>query len=187
MERYNTVRWADVSSRDSLIHTIAQPEDVKTRLGRAVVAAKVTVSSRVPGTTPAIIREYLPKYARDPTAWWNDQFIHVALEAVGTHTDQENQQPRGHLAFLHVSFDSNGAPCTFHEDTTGERRPWTCLPRDWLSKTTAGVISSSDNTHFIAVAIFGPQKLVVVYDGAAGLYDSPGLWEVRAEQSPDPI
>ena len=118
------------------------------------------------------------------TAWWHTDFIHVALQAVEAHTYQE---PRGHLALLHVSFDSNGAPCSFHEDITGRRRPWTCLPEDWLSKTTAAVISSGDNTHFIAVAIFGPQKLVVVYDGAAGLYDAPGLWEVRIQQLPDAV
>ena len=104
LQRYNTVRWADNSSRKSLIHTIARSEDVKTRLGRAVVNLKVTMSSSLPGTTPAIIRKYLPKYVRDPTAW------------VEAHTYQE---PRGHLALLHVSFDLNGAPCSFHEDITG--------------------------------------------------------------------
>ena len=179
MQRYGTVTWAN-DSRKSVIDTIARPEDITTTLGRAVIAMKAKTSAILPGTTEAIIREYVPKYVRRPKTWWHSDMIHVILEAVDSHT---NRGLRGHLALLHLNFEPNGAPyCAPEgEDHTGRRRPWLCLPRNWLSTITTGVISSSNNTHFVAIAIFGPQKLVVVYDGEEGIYDAPGLWEVRIQ------
>ena len=188
LQRYKTVHWAK-DSRKSLIHTIAQPDDVRTTLARALVDLKDNMASSEPGTTAATLLEYLPNYFRDPTTWWHSDVIYLILESVASHTDQEL---RGHHALLHLHFRSDGAPYCLPEgtDITGRQRPWMCLPRGWLLRTTTDVISSCDNTHFIAIAIFGPQKLVVVYDGKEGWHDADGLWKVRkqpAKSGPDLI
>ncbi|EIW71359.1 hypothetical protein TREMEDRAFT_60289 [Tremella mesenterica DSM 1558] len=50
--------------------------------------------------------------------------------------------------------------------------PWPSLGKDgqWRKENTVGVLMSS--SHFETLVIFGPQKLVLMYDGAGGTYDS---------------
>lgn len=190
LARYSLVPWADTSTR-SIFDTIATSESVTTKLESAVKMLDASMSSNmssqylnIPGISAPLVREHIQKYFHEPNAWWHTDVIDAVLEATESQT---NHTPRGYLAFLHINFDSRGAPFHFVEDFTKGRRPWPCLPKDWLSQTTAGVISSRENTHFVAVAIFGPQKLVVVYDGREGSLDAPGLWSVRwrsQKQSP---
>ena len=184
LQRYTTVHWAK-ASRKSLIDTIARPGDVQTTLDRALVVLKDATASSQPGTTAATLLEHVPNYLRDPTTWWHSHVIGLILASVDLHV---NQGMPGHLAMLHLHFRDDGTPFCPPVGSHGQRRPWTCLSNGWLSKTTTGVISSANDTHFVAIAIFGPQKLVIIYDGAEGMHDAPGLWEVgteRAEFGPD--
>ena len=185
LARYSQVTWANASTR-SIIHTVAEQETVTAKLEAAVNALEASVSLEanspymtIPGISVTFVRKNIQQYLHNPNAWWHTDMIDAVLEATEAQT---THTPRGYRAFLHVNFDPKskvGAPCTFVEDLTPRRRPWTCLPRDWLSKTTTGVLSSKENTHFVAIAIFGPQKLVIVYDGREGRLDAPGLWKVR--------
>ena len=182
LARYSLVPWADASTR-SIIDTIAQPKSVSAKLETAVKILDMSMLSNpssqylnIPGISAPLVHAHIQKYFHEPNAWWHTDVIDAVLEATEAQT---NRMPRGHHALLHMNFDSRGAPSHFVEDFTKGRSPWPCLPKDWLSQTTTGVIPSRENTHFVAVAIFGPQKLVIVYDGREGSLDAPGLWNVR--------
>ncbi|EIW72614.1 hypothetical protein TREMEDRAFT_58784 [Tremella mesenterica DSM 1558] len=51
--------------------------------------------------------------------------------------------------------------------------PWLSLGKDgqWRREITVGILMGK--SHFGTLVIFGPQKLVLMYDGAGGIYDSP--------------
>lgn len=55
--------------------------------------------------------------------------------------------------------------------------PWRSLGEDasWRERVTVGVISVAFNCHFVCVAIFGPARLVVPFDGSGGSYDHPEI------------
>ena len=41
----------------------------------------------------------------------------------------------------------------------------------WRTRTYVGNISTTSNCHFATIAVFGPQRLAVIYDSAGGTYD----------------
>jgi hypothetical protein len=67
-----------------------------------------------------------------------------------------------------VEVDKPGRPIEFHRGANGN--PWRSLGRDstWRYKTSVGVISAANQTHFITTAIIARLKLTLVFDGAGG-------------------
>ncbi|EIW66398.1 hypothetical protein TREMEDRAFT_65685 [Tremella mesenterica DSM 1558] len=76
------------------------------------------------------------------------------------------------------------------KEWTGQRTggiPWSCLGRtgEWRKRVLVGVVSLAPDTHFGAMVIFGPQKLVLMFDGAGGAYNSPAFtkqWPVLLDE-----
>lgn len=58
--------------------------------------------------------------------------------------------------------------------------PWPALGSDasWRRRITVAVVSVGFNTHFICLAIFGPARLVIPFDGRGGEYDCQQLKDV---------
>ena len=48
----------------------------------------------------------------------------------------------------------------------------------WRSKITLSVINSKQGKHFVLLAVFGPKRLAVVYDGLGGTVESPKVTAV---------
>ena len=79
---------------------------------------------------------------------------------------------------------SNGQPAT--PWTSGAAsNPWSCLGAtgEWQKQTSVAVVSTLPHQHFATVAVFGPQKVVVVYDGAEGVHDHQSFWKVGGDRS----
>ena len=120
---------------------------------------------------------------RDRTAWWRTDFIDAVCLAVMGRLRLSNQvspQLTVYVPFLLRWNDSNKTP--LFRSLQDDSIPWPALKSDptWRERTTLGVISVSYQQHFIALAIFGPQRLVVPIDSAYGSHDHPVLKEVSA-------
>lgn len=61
---------------------------------------------------------------------------------------------------------------------------WPNLGRDsrWRERTTVGVANVSGG-HFVTIAIFGSQKLMVIYDGAGGSHDTSAVKKVSVRRN----
>ena len=84
---------------------------------------------------------------------------------------------------LDIGWDRvSGHPITYMDENP-KHNPWETMGTDasWRSRTTVGVVSVANEAHFVTVAIFGPSKLVVVFDGAEGCKDHPQFWKVWSE------
>ena len=49
----------------------------------------------------------------------------------------------------------------------------------WRDRVSVGTISTTNNCHFATVAVFGPQRLAIIYDSAGGAYDHEEIKKVR--------
>lgn len=113
--------------------------------------------------------------------WWNTDII--AMNIVDTRfgtTEIDLSGPSVPVVpvqacvycHLDVSFDQvTGKPSTYSSPINGN--PWLSVGKDamWRTRTTVYVAALANQTHFVLIAIFGPQKLVLVYSGAQGVHD----------------
>ena len=118
---------------------------------------------------------------RDPSAWYNTEFNDAVCTAVMGRLARLHQEPPQRTVYVPMLLRwetrtySPVLSVTSPEDT-----PWPGLGRDcsWRNRTTISVISTSFDKHFATLAIFGPQRLVVTFDGAGGKYDHKSLRNV---------
>ena len=84
---------------------------------------------------------------------------------------------------LDIGWDRTTGQPIAYMDENPKHNPWKTMGTDasWRLRTTVGVVSVANDAHFVTVAIFGPQKLVVVFDGAEGNNDHPRFWNVRVK------
>lgn len=112
-------------------------------------------------------------------AWWNN---HVIANFCDAAQDRFNRMAP-HLATQRrfkeplLIWRVKGAVMAPSWSSPLDGLPFPTLGRDksWRSTITVGVISASYQTHFIALAIFGPDRLVIPIDSSAGRWDCNDL------------
>jgi len=79
---------------------------------------------------------------------------------------------RSRAASLDLPFDSvSGQPRWF----SGPKSVRGMLGKEWNRPPSVSVIASANQSHFVIVAMYPLQKLVVVFDGASGTHDHPNF------------
>jgi len=122
------------------------------------------------------------KRLSDRESWWTLNLIETCVGASLQHL-RKIEAPgaiyRRHQAIVYTSaLLAWRGPTPLLMWPSGER-PWPNLGKDssWRERTTVSSICSALG-HFMTVVIFGPQRLVVPYDGAEGAFDHADVAEV---------
>ncbi|EIW65834.1 hypothetical protein TREMEDRAFT_66202 [Tremella mesenterica DSM 1558] len=106
---------------------------------------------------------------KNRTSWWNDHLIDsLCLQALArTNRQSPPVGGRCRVAYLFSAIEE------VRGVKPAGKKPWRILGKDssWRDYITVGVVSVQRNTHFAALAIFGPARLVIVYDSAGGTFD----------------
>lgn len=131
---------------------------------------------------------------RNNTSWWSSDLIGTVCRAIAEgpaakikayRAEHPGYQPCRYVeGLLPWAKTATGHRPVLDAPPDG-RPPWTALgPNvDWRTMTTIGVISVNWQLHFACMAVFGPQRLVVVFDGVGGRYDHPDLARVGHHDS----
>jgi hypothetical protein len=100
--------------------------------------------------------------------WWTDSFIETIRELVSRLVSNRPVINRnGGLVLLNYNRKFPGAK------VNAAPIPAFGNDRDWREKDWIGLLNTdqASGEHWVAVAIFGPQRMAVVYDSAGGQYD----------------
>ncbi|ORY35080.1 hypothetical protein BCR39DRAFT_556578 [Naematelia encephala] len=155
-----------------------------------ILARRIKANPNGPGLFRGIIK--VPKAElsvqtflglKHPTGWWRDDFIDavclatVARIARSPSLREGNGNEEVRYAGQLLRYNDSTRRPMFIPWGSRPQRPWPGLGIDasWRQRTTVSVISASYQTHFVTLAIFGPKRLVIPFDGAGGAYDDPYL------------
>ncbi|KAK8853348.1 hypothetical protein IAR55_004052 [Kwoniella newhampshirensis] len=167
MERYRNVRWSDPTVVEPLVSALS----TETRLYSDHLENFCAILKRDPplpginkknvdcGSGVKIRRETLYDRFAHPTAWWTS----TICEIIGTIAKnmietRDADPPTTGLEVIESFCGTDGT---------------------WRTKRQCGVVYPDGSHHFFTMAVFGPDKLVVTYDGAGGLYGSGFIEKFR--------
>ncbi|KAK6905654.1 hypothetical protein I203_106484 [Kwoniella mangroviensis CBS 8507] len=111
--------------------------------------------------------------------WWSSNINAIAVRAAQLYTNRyfqhSEQQDRPAIPF-DVKFVEQLLPWyekkPVFKPTRGIPFPRLGKDRSWRDRVTISIINVEWQAHFATVVIFGPQKLLIPFDGAGGAYDN---------------
>lgn len=122
--------------------------------------------------------------------WWNTSIIDsICLSAVDKLKRSGSEWvARCRFVEFFLRWDSAGSahrPALGNDSRSRRKPPWLALGMDqsWRGVITVAVINVEYQTHFATVAIFGPARLVIPFDGFGGDADNHLLSEVSAHMT----
>lgn len=116
------------------------------------------------------------------TEWWSTEFISDFCQAIANNVKRVRPQVTDRCRILELLLPWEWSGGRWVPKTWGPGQlPWPALGRDasWRNFISVGVINVAYQSHFVAVAIFGPARLVIPFDGFAGASDDPEMSRVR--------
>ncbi|KAK4690094.1 hypothetical protein P7C73_g9, partial [Tremellales sp. Uapishka_1] len=139
--------------------------------------------------------ETLQSIYRSEHAWWDDALIEDSVDMakltiaardlsnpLDADDDTSAYQSNLKLGFLRPNYRRMGNE-TYNGELTNrfkeewkppwssKNKPWQFLSDSWRKEVTIRRLHGK--SHFAAMAVFGPQRLIVCFDSAGGVYDSP--------------
>ncbi|KAK4688487.1 hypothetical protein P7C73_g1632, partial [Tremellales sp. Uapishka_1] len=164
------------------------PPDVYDKIAKASLAkAKPSPGMQLgSGLIPTRVKkvfieaEDLQRMGR-PRGWWTNFMCQTICQLAGeqVNTGRWIPPPAQITEFKQQLFPIN--PETRLPDISLSREvlPWPGLGKNsnWRTRTTVTIVNSSPDSHLVTLAIFGPQRVTIVYDGAGGMYDLPQFQE----------
>jgi len=117
---------------------------------------------------------------KDRTAWWSSLVIHSVCSAAQDRIARLGLRKRNSTPAVYKMDMIPWNHKTKQPEVGGRASgsiPWRSLGRDaaWRRQVTVSVISTEYNTHFATLAIFGPQRIIILYDSSPGSYMNASL------------
>ena len=147
------------------------------------------VLDRISELTYAHVRDRFPSNTR----WWTSTTADAILEVVCelSRRRQISSRVQGKETnrtvkwrILQLPFDQVSSQPLRSDNLNTSLKPFSGLGKDatWRKEISVGVVATFNQQHFVTVAIFGPEKLVAIFDSAAGIYDHESFWEVSSRR-----
>jgi hypothetical protein len=187
MARYSSVSWAAQQVINTGLVTAIREDHAEAgckyfeRLAEAMISLQPPPAEQLKlcmfGTTTALTPSYIKSRLISETSWWSDALFPTVVSAAESIIEVDtNPRPAARYAESYLWNDMEPRVPNLKRSTL----PFTALGQDirWHNIITVSVIPLSPQAHFATVAIIGPSKLVVFFDGMGGSFKDSRAIEV---------